>query len=98
VRDLTADIMDEIRRILSAELEKPGPVALDHQLAGDLEIDSVGAVVLAVGLEDRFRVKLSGEDTSAVVTVRDLVEMVERRLRARDGDESGDSGRGGAAL
>jgi acyl carrier protein len=48
----------------------------------------MGAIVLAVGLEDRFRVRLSDEDAGAVVTVDDLVELVERRVReARAADE-----------
>ena len=38
----------------------------------------MGAVVLAVGLEDRFRIKLRDEDAASVVTVSDLVELVAR--------------------
>jgi acyl carrier protein len=78
--DLATEILAEIRRILAAELEVARPVELDHKLAGDLEVDSMGAIVLAVGLEDRFRVKLSEADAGAVFTVRDLVEVVERRV------------------
>jgi len=79
--DLRAAILAEIGRLLRDELEVEGPVRLDHELARDLRIDSMGAIVLAVGLEDRFRVKLSEEDGAAVVTVKDLVDLVERRSR-----------------
>jgi acyl carrier protein len=81
VRDLRAEILEEIRRTLSAELEAPEPVELRHELAHDLGIDSMGAIILAVALEDRFRIKLSDEDAFAVVTVGDLVDLVERRSR-----------------
>ena len=78
--DLASEILAEIRRILATELQFARPVELDHELAGDLELDSVGAIVLAVGLEDRFRVRLSEADAGAAATVRDLVAVVERRL------------------
>ncbi len=79
--DRRAEILAEIRRILSVELELEGPAELDHALAGDLGVDSIGAITLAVGLEDRFRVKLADEEAAAVVTVGDLVELVQRAAR-----------------
>ena len=79
--DLRAEILDKIRLTLLADLEISEPVGLHHELAKDLGVDSMGAIILAVGLEDRFRVKLSDEDASTVVTVKDLVDLVERRAR-----------------
>lgn len=79
--DLKAEILDEIRQTLSADLEFAEPVEMHHELARDLGVDSMGAIILAVGLEDRFRIKLSDGEASEVVTVRDLVDLVERRLR-----------------
>jgi len=68
--------------VLSVELGLPDPVELHSELANDLGVDSMGAIVLAVALEDRFRVKLSDEDAGAVVRVEDLVALIERRSRA----------------
>jgi len=79
--DLRAAVLVEIRRILSTELEVTDAVEPHHELARDLRVDSMGAIVLAVGLEDAFRVKLSDEDAGAVVTVGDLVDLVDRRVR-----------------
>jgi acyl carrier protein len=76
--DLRAEILAEIRRVLSVDLEVKEPVEPHHGLAGDLGVDSMGAIILAVALEDRFLVKLSDEDASTV-TVGDLVDLVERR-------------------
>jgi acyl carrier protein len=81
VPDLRAEILFEIRRTLAADLEIAEPVELHHELARDVGVDSMGAIILAVGLEDRFLVKLSDEDATGVVSVRDLVDLVERRLR-----------------
>lgn len=79
--DLRPQILAVIRRVLASELEFRGAVDPRHELVRDLGIDSMGAVVLAVELEDRFRVRLSPEDSAAVVTVEDLIGLVERMVR-----------------
>ena len=73
-------ILGEVRRIMAQELGAPGAIALDADLAGFPELDSIGLITLAVGLEDRFRVKLTGADAQGIVTVRDLVGLIGRRL------------------
>jgi acyl carrier protein len=85
VADLREEILAEIVRTLSTDLESRVPVELHSELAADLQVDSVGTVVLAVALEDRFRVKLTGTDASAVVSVGDLVDLVERAVRQGEG-------------
>ena len=92
--DLRREILAEIRRTLAADLELPGPVELHHGLAADLQVDSLGALVLAVALEDRFRVKLTGAEASSVVFVEDLVGVVERSVR--EDRATGDPQDGGA--
>jgi acyl carrier protein len=75
-------VMAELRRIFATELERTEPVELTHDLLRELHVDSLSAIVIAVGLENRFRVKLSEEDTVGVVTVADLVKRVAARVRA----------------
>lgn len=74
------DVLGEIRRIAASELEIARPVEPSHELIRDLELDSLGLITLAVGLENRFRVKLSEEDAAQVVTVADLAGLVQRRV------------------
>lgn len=78
---LEVQVLTEIRRIFATELEREDPVQLTHGLARDLRVDSMAAIILAVGLEDRFRVTLTEEDTEGVVTVADLVRRVCARVR-----------------
>jgi acyl carrier protein len=85
VPELRDQVLAEIRRIFAEELDFPGPVEPRHALAADLELDSMGALVLAVGLEDRFRVTLAYEDATAPVTVADLVALVERAVAEAGG-------------
>jgi len=87
VSALEQDVLEVIRRIFATELEFAGPVELAHDLQRDLRVDSLNAVILAVGLEDHFRVRLAQEDTVGVRTVGELVARVAQRVRApRAGD------------
>ena len=95
--ELREEILGEIRRTLAADLDFHGPVELRHGLATDLQVDSLGALVLAVALEDRFRVKLTGTEAASVESVEDLVAVVERAVRderavsgTRDGSGGGE--------
>lgn len=72
-------VLAEIRRIVARELEITGPIQSHHGLIQDLRLDSLGLTVLAVGLEDRFRVRLTEEDSAQINTVQDLVRLVASR-------------------
>jgi acyl carrier protein len=77
--DLTGeDVLRAIREIALRELEHRTPIRVDDALVGDLGLDSLTATVLAVGLEDRFRVRLN-ERAGALDTVGDLISLVQKR-------------------
>ena len=80
--ELESEVVAEIRRILGEELEWKGSVEPSHELLRDLQLDSLGLTVLAVGLENRFRVKLSEEDAEGLSTVEDLAKLVVTRVTA----------------
>jgi len=82
VGELETEVVAEIRRILGEELEWKGRVEPSHELLRDLQLDSLGLTVLAVGLENRFRVKLSEEDAEGLSTVEDLARLVVSRVAA----------------
>ncbi|MHB8874700.1 MAG: acyl carrier protein [Myxococcaceae bacterium] len=74
-----ADVVAEIRRIISGELEKSSTIKPNDNLVTDLGLDSLDLTILAVGLEDRFRIRLSEEDSIQVSTVAELATLVARR-------------------
>ena len=73
------EVLAEIRRIAAEELEWMGTVEPSHDLVRDLQLDSLGLTVMAVGLENRFRIKLSEEDAQGIHTVEDLAKLVATR-------------------
>ncbi|MHB1096562.1 MAG: acyl carrier protein [Gemmatimonadaceae bacterium] len=77
-------VLQEIQRICDAELQLVRPVAPEMQLVRDLGLDSLGAMILAVGLEDRYRVRLNEQDATALVSVADLIALVQQRCAESD--------------
>ncbi len=78
--ELELSVLSEIRRIVTQELEWQGEVEPMHHLTRDLQLDSLGLTVLAVELENRFRIRLSVEDSVGVTTVGELMHLVASRL------------------
>ncbi len=70
----------EIRRILREELEHSAPVTPASHLVRDLQLDSLGLLTLAVGLENRFQIQLREEDATGVHTAGDLARLVQLRV------------------
>ncbi|HSP19945.1 MAG TPA: acyl carrier protein [Myxococcaceae bacterium] len=75
------EVLETIRTIARVELEMERPIAPEDDLLRDLALDSLGLTVLVVGLENRFRVKLSEEDAAGVQTVGDLARHVSARTQ-----------------
>jgi acyl carrier protein len=81
---LEGSVLEELRRIARVDLDYQGPLEPQLRLKEDLQLDSMAMIVVAVGLENRFRVKLDEGDAGALLTVEDLVRLVTRRV-----DEAG---------
>lgn len=78
--NLDDEVLAELRSIAAKELEYEGPMEPSMSLSADLRLDSMAMIVVAVGLENRFRVRLEEEDAGALDTVGDLVALVCRRV------------------
>ena len=78
--DVRQQALEEIRRILGEELAVAATVEPGQSLMADLHLDSMELLTLAVGLENRFRVRLNEADSAGVRTVGDLAGLVARRV------------------
>ena len=78
--DLSTEVLEEIRRIAKKEQELEARIEQSDLLQGDLQLDSMAMIVMAVGLENRFRVQLQENDAGTLATVADLVALVCRRV------------------
>ncbi len=73
------EVLAEIRRVARDELSIELAIEPHHGLIADLALDSMSVTVLAVALEDRYRIVLREEDGGAI-TVGDLAALVVRRV------------------
>ncbi|MFO7652586.1 MAG: acyl carrier protein [Candidatus Krumholzibacteriia bacterium] len=73
------EVLHAIGRVLDEELGHGAAVERQGLLARCEALDSLGAVTLAVALEDRYRVKLAEADAPELETFGDLAALVVRR-------------------
>ena len=76
-------IFDRIRDILINSFEiDPSEIELTAHLIDDLDLDSIDAIDLAVGLETETGLDVSEEELREIRLVGDIVELVHGRLAA----------------
>ena len=71
---------DSVLEVLRGPCGVSGEITLASRLVEDLELDSVGMLCLAVGLENKFRVKLDENPDKPPDTVSDVRVLLERAL------------------
>lgn len=79
-------VLDELRRVARETLALEREIELSDTLHGTLGLDSLSALIVAVALEDRFRVKLQDDRVGTLVTVKDLVALVCAHLEEQGDD------------
>jgi len=76
------DILGGVREVLRAHCEVDRPVDASTEIAADLELDSLKQLTLVVELENRFEICFEPGDEQGVVTIGDVVDLVQRTLTA----------------
>jgi acyl carrier protein len=75
---LQVEALAELVRVARDELGVTTPVEPGQSLRADLNLDSMGLMIVAGAMEDRFGVSFEGSDGSGIETVADLLSFVER--------------------
>ncbi len=52
----------------------------ETRLAEDLDLDSIDAIDMAVRIEEKTHLALSGEDLQSIQTIQDAVDLIHERL------------------
>jgi acyl carrier protein len=74
------EILAIIQEVAREHVDFEGELAREQHLVEDLELDSLGALTLAVEVENRFKIRLDPETEVEIETVGDLVDTVGRLL------------------
>jgi acyl carrier protein len=59
-------------------------ITAESRLMEDLHLDSMGMLALAVGLENRFRIRLDEDPEQPPVTVDDVVHLLRKQLKGTE--------------
>jgi len=74
-------IEDKVKRILAERLEvDPSEIRPDAEFINDLGADSLDIVELLMSLEDEFDIEISDDEAEQIMTVKDAVEFITKRL------------------
>ena len=74
-------ILDKIKELV---VEQTGvsadELSMDTSLVNDLEADSLEAVEIIMTIENEFDIEIPDEDAEKFLTIRDMVEYLERTV------------------
>lgn len=75
--DVFARVVEVLVRAFDLTPEQVRP---DAELIDDLDLDSIDAIDLVVGLEEETGLDVSEEELKAIRVVQDVVDLVHRKL------------------
>ncbi len=75
------EIFPKIVPIIAEQLKiKPEEIKPDSKFIDDLGADSLDAVEIVMGIEERFNVEISDEEIDKIKTVKDIVDYLARKI------------------
>lgn len=79
---MSNDVQQRVLKAIAEVLErKEGEIRLDASLRDDLDFDSLKQMTLFILLEDEFQRIMPPEDLAGIVTVKDIVDFINRKLQ-----------------
>ena len=79
------DIFDRIKKIIAEHLDiEEAKIVLDASLTDDLGADSFDTVELIMALEEQFEIEISDEEAQEILTVKNAVDFVNKKLTKKD--------------
>lgn len=76
------DVEKRVIKTIADVLErKAEDIRIDASLRDDLNVDSLKQMTLSILLEDEFHLTIPPEDLAEIVTVKDIVDFIHRKLQ-----------------
>lgn len=86
------EILQGLAAAARKELGYSGELHPGLRLVEDLQLDSIRLLSLAMAVEDHFQIALDADDEAGIVTVGDLLALIETKLAAEPLDSRPDGG------
>lgn len=79
---MSSDVQQRVVKSIAEVLErKESEIRLDASLRDDLGCDSLKQMTLFVLLEDEFQRTMAPEEVTGIVTVRDVIDFIDRKMQ-----------------
>lgn len=72
-------MLEEIKEVLAEQLGIETEIKYESKLKDELGIDSLLAVELSILLENKFDIDIKEEELAKLVTVKDVVDLLETK-------------------
>ena len=74
-------ILEKVKEFIVEQIKvSPDEITMDTKLSKDLEADSLDQVEVLMALEDEYGIEIPDEEAEKFVTVRDIVEYLEKHI------------------
>ena len=75
-------VQERVVKVIAEILErKDSEIRLDASLKDDLNLDSLKQMTLFILLEDEFERTMPPDDLMGIVTVKDIIDFINRKLQ-----------------
>lgn len=79
---MNVNVQQRVIKVISEVLEKKETeIPLDVSLRDDLQLDSLKQMTLYIALEDEFHRNMPPEEVTDLVTLRDIIDFIDRKLQ-----------------
>ncbi|HEY5683686.1 MAG TPA: acyl carrier protein [Sulfuricaulis sp.] len=79
---MNVSVQERVLRVISEVLDqKQNEIRLDVSLRDELQVDSLKQMTLFIALEDEFQRSIPPEEADGLVTVNDVIEFIQRKLK-----------------
>jgi acyl carrier protein len=74
------DVFEAVKEHLLGRGLDGEKIIIDADLLRDLDLDSLDTMELTLGMEERFGIEIPDTELEGLVTVRDAVTLIEKKL------------------
>ena len=76
------DVQERVLKVIAEVLQrKEIEIPLDVSLGKDLNMDSLAQMTLFMLLEDEFKRTMTPEEVTGIITVKDIIDFINRKLQ-----------------
>ncbi len=79
---MNTNVQERVLKVIAEVLDqKQDEIRLDVSLRGELQLDSLQQMTLFIALEDEFQRTIPQEEAEGLVTVKDVIEFIQRKTQ-----------------